>query len=187
MKRTSKHTFTFLFICSVGTVVARPALSAVPADAAATPIPPPHPAYVAPVAPSQPVAAQPAPSLQLPPAQTTSGGRGLLIAGIITTVAGVAGAGAGVVLGMKANTLDDEAKKLGGVAGSDKSDAAKTYRTTGYACWGVGAAAFAAGGVLIVWGIVRLVSTTPESPPAPVAVSPMVGPGLGGAALSASF
>ena len=49
------------------------------------------------------------PGDQLPPAEASSGGKGLLIAGIAAGVVGVAGVVAGVVFMGKANTKEDEA------------------------------------------------------------------------------
>jgi len=216
-----------LFICSVGTVIARPGLSAprsqigtesqygitqsdqqdsgprrrillyrhyvqaepaVAPEPAVTPIPFPQPVVVAPVAPFQPVGVQPESPVEAQPAQATSAGRGLLIAGIIIAAGGtVGGVGSGVVFGLRAASLDNDAKKLGGVSGNSKSQDAKAYRNLEYVSFGVASASFVVGGALIIWGIVRRVSATSESPPQPVAVVPIVGPGLGGAALSASF
>jgi hypothetical protein len=187
MKRASKHTLMILIVGSVGSVIARPALAAPPADPAETPIPPAQPVVVAPVAPSGPVVVQPSDPVEAQPAPSTSAGRGLLIAGICLAAASGGFAGAGVFFGLKAKVLDDDAKNLGGAAGRVKSDQATTYRKAEYVSYGVGAASFVAGGALIIWGIVRRVGAASTSPPQQVAVVPIVGPSLGGAALSASF
>ena len=191
MKRASKHTLMILIVGSVGSVIARPALAAPPADPAETPIPPPQPVVVAPVAPSGPVVVQPSDPIEAQPAPSTSAGRGLLIAGICLAAASGGFAGAGVFFGLKAKVLDDDAKNLGNAgkyaSASTKSDQAKIYRKAEYVSYGVSAASFVAGSALIVWGIVRIVGSASTSPPQSVAVVPIVGPGLGGAALSASF
>jgi hypothetical protein len=186
MKRATIHTVVVLLIGFVAS--ARPGLAQTESAAAADPA-------IAPAAPAQPAAAMPvapAPSVGIPPAppseplQVQSGphGRGMLIAGILTAAVGsLAGVGAGITFALKANSLDNDASHTLDQSTKDK---AKTYRNMEYACFGLVAASQVVGTTLIIWGIVRLTSGPSDSPP-PVAVVPMLGPGLGGAAISGSF
>jgi tetratricopeptide (TPR) repeat protein len=147
--------------------------------------PPPQPVVVQPVpvvpqpVTPQPVA-QPIGVVHAQPAADPSAGRGLRIAGIAVGAVGVASVVTGIVLGLQANTLNDEATKPGSVFDNSKYDSAKTYRTMGYVTLGVGAAAIVTGGVLYYLGASKNSSSS-------VAIAPMIAPGLGGAMLAASF
>ena len=68
----------------------------------------------------------------------------------------------------------------GSVFDSSKYDPSKTYRTMQWVTLSVGAAAIVTGGVLYYLGASKKSAS-------PVAIAPIVGPGLGGAALSTSF
>jgi tetratricopeptide (TPR) repeat protein len=150
----------------------------------ATPVaaaPAPQPVVVAPAPAPQPVVVAPVSVLQAQPAPAPSSGRGLRIAGIAVGAVGVAGVVTGVVLGLQATSLHDDAVKAGSVYDDSKFQSAKTYRTMAWASLGVGAAAIATGGVLYYLG------ATSSSAGQPVTVVPVVAPGMGGAAIAATF
>jgi tetratricopeptide (TPR) repeat protein len=148
------------------------------------PAPAPAPQPIVVVAPPmpQPVASEPVPVVQAQPAPpAASPGRSLRIAGITVGVLGVAGVAAGIVFGVHATSLHDEAVKPGSVYDDSKYQSSKSFRTLEWVSLGVGGAAIITGGVLYYLG------ATAKSSGHPVAIVPVVGPGIGGAALSGSF
>lgn len=146
-------------------------------------LPAPAP-FSAPVAPPPVVAPAPTASVLAPqpeqraPLPKENPGRGLRIAGLTTAGVGVVGVGLGVVFGLHANTLHDEAYNPRWDAA--KFDSSKTYRTMEWVSFGVGGAAIVAGGLLYYFG-------WSASTEAPVALAPMVAPSTGGAVLSGRF
>jgi tetratricopeptide (TPR) repeat protein len=151
------------------------------APAVAAPAPAPAPEPVAPVA--APVAPPPAPLVQIQtaPPPPANAGHGLRVAGISVGAVGVAGVVSGIFLGLHANSLYEEATKAGSVYDHAKEDSSKTFRTLEYVALGVGGAAVVAGTVLYVLG------STARSSEAPVALTPFLAPGAGGAALTGRF
>ena len=154
---------------------------------AETPLaPPPQPIVVVPPPTPLPVAPLPVPppttvvhDRPVPPA--SSPGRGLRIAGIIVGAVGVAGVATGIVFGLHATSLHDEAVKSGSVYDNSKYQSAKTYKDLQWVALGVGGAAIVTGGVLYFLG------ATAKSSDQEVAILPLVGPGMGGAAFSGAF
>jgi hypothetical protein len=189
----SSQPYVTLLVGLMGSLVARAGIAApdVPMESQSQQIQPLQPASPPPAS-AQPALVQSVPPAEVQASESPSAGRGLLLAGILTATAGTAaGIGCGLVFAMKARSLtEDEARLVdrGQIAeAKSSSDRAKTYRTLAYTMYGVGAAAFVAGNVLIVWGIVRHVTAASASPEPRVALVPMLAPGVGGAAISARF
>jgi hypothetical protein len=138
------------------------------------PAPPPIPESPGPVA-AQPtvVVAQPAPS-HMP-------GRGLRIAGIVVGAGGVAAVVAGILFGVKANSLASDMEKLNGYS-PDKESSRKTYETLGWIGYGVGAACIATGGVLYFLGARAGATETPRA-----AFAPIIAPDQAGVAIRGAF
>jgi tetratricopeptide (TPR) repeat protein len=129
-----------------------------------------------------PVAVQPSPApeatVQTPqPTPSENQGRGLRIAGIATASVGVAAVAAGVVFGLHASSLRDEAYK--GTYNDSKLQDSKSFRTLQWVSLSVGGAAVVTGGVLYYLGL--------SAKDAPVAFAPVVAPGTGGAAIFGRF
>lgn len=124
-----------------------------------------------------PVVAQSVPE-STPPARRAR----LLTAGIITGAVGVASVVGGIVMNLKANAaINDMENNIGGYS-SGKANDQKTYKTLAWVGYGAGAACVAAGAILVGFG---LKGGAPSS--ANVALSPVVGPGQMGAALTGGF
>jgi tetratricopeptide (TPR) repeat protein len=128
--------------------------------------------------PSTSIAVEPAPQTAAP----STGGRGLLTAGIITGVVGVGGVVAGVIFNMKANSTINDMEGSVGAYSSAKDNDQKTYKTLAWVGYGVGAACVATGAVLIG---VSIKSGTGSS--TNVALVPALGPGHMGAMLTGGF
>jgi hypothetical protein len=111
----------------------------------------------APQAPPQPILAavppaQVQPPLAVVPAQTLvprSDGRGLRIAGAITTAAGICAVGTGVILASKERSLTNE---INAKYSQSKESTRASYESWGYVTYGVGAAAMVGGAVLYYLG-----------------------------------
>lgn len=155
-------------------------------EAAAVAPPPPQPV----VAPQPAAGPQPAPIVaaqagvldsKTAATEAPTRGRGLRIGGIAAASVGVAGVVAGVVMVLHGNSLHDESIKAGATFDSAKFDSAKTYRTVGWVCLGVGAAAVATGATLYVVGS-RAATEQPS-----LALAPLWAPGTGGAAILGRF
>jgi tetratricopeptide (TPR) repeat protein len=112
----------------------------------AAPQAPPQP-VLAPIAPAQvqpPVAIVPA-----QPLAPESDGRGLRIAGSVTTAAGLCAVGTGVVLAIKERSLTNE---INTKYSQSKESTRVSYETWGYVSYGVGAAAIVGGAVIYYLG-----------------------------------
>lgn len=109
------------------------------------------------------------------------GGRGLVIAGIVTGGVGVAAAIAGVVFNLKANSMADDMEGTVDAYTSNKDSSQKTYQALTWVGYGVGAACIATGAALTVIGMMRL------SNRADVALVPAVGPSQAGVVLRGGF
>ncbi|MBN2577356.1 MAG: tetratricopeptide repeat protein [Deltaproteobacteria bacterium] len=140
----------------------------------AQPVPP------QPLPPPQPVVVQPMVVAQSQAQPDADAGRGLRIGGIVTGAVGLAGIGAGIFFFLHANSLYEEATKPGSVYDAAKDDSSKTFRGLGWAAVGTGAAAVVTGGVLYFLGAKKRSA-------APVALAPIIAPGVGGAALCGRF
>jgi hypothetical protein len=107
---------------------------------------------------------------------------GLLTAGVITGVVGLAAVGAGIAFNLKANSMVDEMEtKLDGYTTS-KNDSRSTYATMTWVGYGVGAACIATGAVLVGLGIASRRASS-----GPVALVPAVAPGQAGVLLHGGF
>lgn len=111
------------------------------------------------------------------PAESAHAGRGLRIVGLVTAGVGVAAVGAGIAFGLHASSLRDEAYK--GTYNDSKLQDSKSFRTLQWVSIGIGGAAVVTGGVLYYLGL--------SAKDAPVALAPIVAPGMGGAAIFGSF
>jgi tetratricopeptide (TPR) repeat protein len=140
------------------------------------PVPQPPPVPLIPVV--DPVPPPPPPPPPAPP-PSAHDGRGLRIAGIVTGGVGVAAIVTGIILGVHASSLHDEAYK--GTYDSEKDDASKNYRTFSWVAIGVGATAVVTGGVLLYLGL------RSKEPAPSVGLAPLLSPGAGGAALFGRF
>ena len=137
-----------------------------------------------PAAPPPPVAIHEAPPQS---GDSSHAGKGLRITGIVAGSVGVAAIVAGVVSGLHANTLYNQARPAAsqGVYDAAKDDSSKTYRKLEWVGIGVGAAALATGTVLYIVG--SSAKNSAENSEGSVALLPLLGPGTGGAALSGRF
>lgn len=115
-------------------------------------------------------------------AAPSTGGRGLLTAGIITGVVGVGGVVVGVIFNMKANSTINDMEGSVGAYSTAKENDQKTYKTLAWVGYGVGAAFVATGAVLIGVGIKSGANASTN-----VALVPAVGPGHMGAMLTGGF
>lgn len=142
-----------------------------PDPVAAVPLPTPQP--------------QPGPAGQLTEQPTTPKPRkGLLTAGVITGVVGLAAVGAGIAFNLKANSMvDDMETKVDGYT-SSKNSSRSTYATMTWVGYGVGAACLATSAVLVGLGIA---SRRASSAPASVALVPSIGPDQAGVLLRGGF
>ena len=161
--------------------------SKLPKDQADSPIEPASQPFTLPVPPPTPEPAAPEPPTTLvaqPAPQPAEGRRRwkLVIAGIITSVAGAGGVVTGVVFNIKAN---DAARELETKVGAypAKSNDEKNYKTAAWIGYGVGAACLVTGAALISVGAIK---ARPKSPP-DVAFVPAFGPGQVGAVLTGAF
>jgi tetratricopeptide (TPR) repeat protein len=148
----------------------------------APPPPAPQP-VVQPVAAPSPSVAEPeqVAQVQAQPEPAQSTGRGLRIAGVTIGIVGVASAVTGVVLGLHANSLYQQATTPGSPYDPSKDQSSKTFRTLEWVSLGVGGAAIVAGSVLYYLG------ASAKSASASVAVMPLIAPGAGGAAIFGRF
>jgi hypothetical protein len=128
--------------------------------------------------PSTSIVVEPAPQQ----APQSTGGRGLLTAGIITGVVGVGGVVAGIIFNMKANSTINDMQNSIGAYSTAKDNNQKTYKTLAWVGYGVGAACVATGAVLIGVGIKSGTNASTN-----VALVPAVGPGHMGAMLTGGF
>jgi tetratricopeptide (TPR) repeat protein len=124
---------------------------------------------------------QPVTVITQPPSPSPSGneGRGLRIAGLITGSVGVAAVVTGIILGVHATSLHDEAFK--NEYNHDKEESSKSFRTMSWVTIGVGSAAVVTGGVLLILGIRSKNSSSS------IGFAPILAPGTGGAALFGQF
>jgi tetratricopeptide (TPR) repeat protein len=138
------------------------------------PLPVPAPAPL-------PVAVQPTPApevaVQTQPTQAENRGRGLRIAGIVTASVGVAAVVTGIVFGLHASSLHDEA--YAGTYNDSKLQDSKSFRTLQWVSIGIGGAAVVSGSVLYYLGV--------SAKNTAVAFAPLLAPGLGGAAVVGRF
>lgn len=150
----------------------------------AGPAPTPPPAASPPVTQPAPAAAATpttaAAQVQAEPAPSVSSGHGLRVTGVALGAVGVVGMAAGIYFGLHANSLYGEATKPNTVYDYSKDQSSKTFRTMEWVALGVGGAAIATGAVLYYMGASRRGTS-------PVAITPMVAPGTGGATLFARF
>jgi tetratricopeptide (TPR) repeat protein len=154
---------------------------------ATQPPPQPSPSPAAPLLVPQPEPSpEPSPLIIVKPAPQqaaqSTGGRGLLTAGIITGVVGIGGVVAGVILNMKANSTINDMESSVGAYSTAKEDDQKTYKTLAWVGYGVGAVCVATGAVLIGIGIKSGTNASTN-----VALVPAVGPGHMGAMLTGGF
>jgi tetratricopeptide (TPR) repeat protein len=115
-------------------------------------------------------------------AQQSTGGRGMLTAGIITGAVGVGGVVAGIIFNMKANSTINDMQDSIGAYSTAKDNSQKTYKTLAWVGYGVGAACVATGAVLIGVGIKSGTNASTN-----VALVPALGPGHMGAMLTGGF
>lgn len=144
--------------------------------------PPPQPVPAAPAAPSpEESQAQVVASAETPPPPTTSaGGSGLGVAGLVVGGVGLVAVGAGVALNLKANNLAKSIEPPNTYERSTETSR-KNYQTFSWVSYGVGAAAIVTGAILCGVGWSR------GSNSKDVALIPVVGPGLAGAAMKGAF
>jgi len=150
--------------------------------------PPPSSAQAAVTSPA--VASKPEPAPTSEPAAivnqpsqhavSTSSGAGLRIGGIVVASFGVAAAGAGVLLNVKANSMVNDMYKTSN--GYTEESNRKTYQTLSWVGYGVGAACVVTGAILYGVGLSAKPSHSDD-----VALLPMVGPNQAGAVLTGAF
>jgi hypothetical protein len=130
------------------------------------------------------------PKEEKPVVTTKPAGRGRKIAAITISVLGAGGLVVGGVFGAKARTLNDEAKELCGgnidqcPAGQIDASQAKVDDARKAAT--ISTIAFAAGGALVVTGIILIV-TAPKAEKRAVTIAPLIGDGGTGIALGGRF
>jgi tetratricopeptide (TPR) repeat protein len=150
---------------------------------AAQPTTPPPATAPQPVPTAPPVAPAPAATDQITqpaPVESAQQGRGLRIAGMATAGAGVAAVVVGIVFGVHASSLHDQAYPAPPLGYNySKDQDSKSYRTLEWVSFGVGGAAVVTGGVLYYLGL--------SAKNAPVAIAPIFAPGAGGAAVFGRF
>jgi hypothetical protein len=129
---------------------------------------PPSPAPIA----TTPITASP------PPAQET-GGAALRTTGIVVAGVGLVTLGAAIALNVKSNQL---ARDASNTQNASTESSQKSYKTGAVICYGTGAAAVVAGGVLYFLG-----RRSGEEKPAAVALLPSWTPGLATITLSGGF
>jgi len=101
-------------------------------------------------------------------------GRGLRIAGIVAGSIGAVAVGAGVIFGLRAQSLSDKVAGAKQFNASDDS-AGQFAETLQWTFYGIGAGALVAGGVLYYFGW-----RSSQGAPSGVSLSPVVGPGTAG-------
>ncbi len=142
---------------------------------------PPDPPEPTSPRPADIVATQPSAPTVPPVEASAKPGRGLRTTGVVVGAAGVAGIVTGVVLSLKANGLASDMEKLDGYT-ADQESSRKDYRNLGMVAYGVGAACIATGGVLYFLGMRAGATAAPG-----VAFSPILAPGVAGAAITGAF
>lgn len=145
------------------------------------------PATISPATQPAPAAPQPAPTVAAPvPAQGASmtrratpesQGRGLRIAGIVTASVGVAAIASGIVFGVHASSLHDDA--YSGTYDYNKDQSSKSYETLEWVSFGIGGAALITGGVLYYLGATARNTS--------LAIAPLLAPGTSGAVVLGRF
>ena len=114
--------------------------------------------------------------------ETPKGRSGLLTAGIVTGVVGVAAVVAGIAFNLKVNSLVNEMEtKLDGYTAS-KNSSRNTYQTLMWAGYGVGAACIVTGAIMVALGV-----SSRQDSSTHVALVPSLGPDLAGVMLSGGF
>lgn len=150
------------------------------------PVPTPAPvAQPVPQPPPQPAVPPPVQTVEEPKVlpEPSSGGKGLLIGGIVTGSVGVGAVIAGYFFGKKSNDLIAEMQSHPDDYSSNKHSNQQTYKTLAWVGYGVGAACIAGGVVMIAIGASR-----PASPAqTEVALMPAIGPGQAGILLRGGF
>jgi hypothetical protein len=116
-----------------------------------------------------------------PPAGPGKRRWGLITAGIITATVGVGGVVTGLVFNLKANSLASDWENKPGAYSTAAENDQKSYKTTAWVGYGVGAACAVTGAVLIALGARRTGSS------GDVALVPSIGPGQMGALLTGAF
>jgi hypothetical protein len=147
-------------------------------------VPPPLPSP--PVATAPPPAAPAAPPAEIaktpiapPPAPQANGGSAMRTTGVVVGGVGLATLAAAVALNVKANSLASDANKT---HNSSTESSQKSYKTGAIICYGAGAAALLAGGLLYAFG-----HPGTEEKSATVALLPTWAPGLAAITLSGEF
>jgi hypothetical protein len=115
------------------------------------------------------------------PAQTSSPGRGLRIAGITCGAVGVASIATGVYFYTRARSYSDKVSNQFDPAPSDDS-AGKNAETMQWVFYGIGGAAIATGTVLYILGWKEADSRRPRA-----SVAPLLAPGLAGISAQGTF
>jgi tetratricopeptide (TPR) repeat protein len=139
-----------------------------------TPVSPsPNPTPAQTLAPPTPVAA-PAPTVVDVSSPSSSPGRGLRTAGIVSGSVGAASLVAGAIFGLRARSLSNKVADANTFNRSDDS-AGQRAETLQWAFYGIGAGALVAGGVLYYLGW-----SSAQSAPSAVTLAPVVGPNLAG-------
>jgi hypothetical protein len=114
--------------------------------------------------------------------EAPKGRSGMLTAGIITGVVGVAAVGAGIGFNLKHNSMVNEMETKVDAYTTSKNSSRSTYQTLTWVGYGVGAACIATGAILVAVGIGSRHSSSTS-----IALAPAVGPGQAGVVLSGGF
>jgi hypothetical protein len=123
--------------------------TAPPPQATSQPALPTQPFLTYPAEPTTPVRPPVAIVPAEPPAHWSTSGRGLRIAGVLTTAVGLCAVGTGVVLAVKERSLTNE---INTKFSQSKESTRASYETWGYVSYGVGTAAILGGVVLYYLG-----------------------------------
>jgi hypothetical protein len=107
---------------------------------------------------------------------------GLLTAGIVTGVVGVAALSAGIAFNLKANSMVNEMETKLDAYNSSKNSTRGTYEALTWVGYGVGAACIVTGAILGAVG-----ASSRHHPSTDIALAPAVGPGQAGLILSGGF
>jgi hypothetical protein len=126
---------------------------------------------------------KPEPTVQtVTPTEAPKNRSGLVAAGIVVGIVGVAAGGAGLAFNFKVNSMvnDMETKPDGYTTSKDSSR--KAYETSMWVGYGVGAACIATGAILVTVGLGSRHGSSPD-----VALLPALGPDRAGVLLSGGF